>query len=172
MLRQQFHSPLVAWEIMVLVPGLRILQTVLRATIQFGRLATSQRKSMTLKLNSLETFWANKRRRMADVYALNGFVAVPVLLGAKGNLVLIVIAWLIVAIACFLTPLPFIKRFKVAFGDFEKRFWLAQITGLFTVLLLMTFPDWRGVIGLCWGVAVLILILPLVRKMKPNEPGS
>lgn len=105
---------------------------------------------------------------MADVYALNGFVAVPVLLGAKGNLVLIVIAWLIVVIACFLTPLPFIKRFKVAFADFEKRFWLAQITGLLTVLLLMAFPDWRGVIGLGWGGIELMLMYPIVSKMKPK----
>lgn len=106
---------------------------------------------MTSEPNSSETFWANKYRRMADVYALNGFVAIPVLLGAKGNLVLIIVAWMTVAIACFLVPLPFIKRFKVAFVDFEKRFLLVQITGLFTVLLLMTFPDWRGFIGLVWG---------------------
>lgn len=106
---------------------------------------------MTQKLNSQDAFWANKYRRMADVYALNGFVAVPVLLGAKGNLVLIFIAWLAVAVACFLAPLPFIKRFEAAFADFRRRFWLAQAIGLLTVLLLMAFPDWRGVIGLAWG---------------------
>lgn len=123
---------------------------------------------MTLEPSSSENLWANKYRRMADVYALNGFVIVPVLLGAKGNLILIIIAWLVVAIACFLAPLQFIKRFKVAFVDFEKRFWLAQITGLLTVLLLMTFPDWRGVIGLVWGGIALVLMYPMVSKMKPK----
>lgn len=103
---------------------------------------------------------------MADVYALNGFVAVPVLLGAKGNLILIAVAWLVVVIACFLTPLPFIKRFEVAFGDFRKRFWFTQAVGLLTVFLLMAFPNWRGVIGLAWGSTVLILIYPLVSRMN------
>lgn len=123
---------------------------------------------MTLEPSSSENLWANKYRRMADVYALNGFVIVPVLLGAKGNLILIIIAWLVVAIACFLVPLPFIKRFKVAFADFEKRFWIAQLTGLLTVLLLMVFPDWRGVIGLVWGGIALVLVYPMVSKMKPK----
>lgn len=123
---------------------------------------------MTSERNSSETYWTHKYRRMADVYALSGFVAVPVLLGAKGNLVLIVIAWLIVVIAYFLTPLPFIKRFNIAFADFEKRFWLAQITGLLTVLLLIAFPDWRGVIGLGWWIIELMLMYPIVSRMKPK----
>jgi len=118
-------------------------------------------------IDSSHELWANKYRRMADVYVLNGFVAIPVLLGAKGNLVLIILAWLAVVIACFLTPLPFIKRFEVAFADFRKRFWFAQAIGLLTVFLLMAFPNWRGVIGLAWGGIALMLIYPLVSKMNP-----
>lgn len=124
---------------------------------------------MTYELGSSSVYWANRYRRMADVYAINGLLIIPVLLGAKGSLFLALGSWLMVAVAYFIVPLPVFSRFKTAFNDFGKRFWSAQLMGLLAVLLLTLLPDWRAVIAMVWIAAVLMLIIPMIRKMRPAK---
>jgi hypothetical protein len=124
---------------------------------------------MMYEFGSSQIYWTNKHRRMADVYVINGILIIPVLLGVKGSLLWALGSWLVVTAAYFIVPLPIFSRFKAGFNDFGKRFWAAQSTGMLAVLLLALLPDWRGVIALGWGAAALILIIPIIRGMKPAQ---
>lgn len=122
-------------------------------------------KPMTLESPTYGRLWADKHRRMGDAYAILGCLILPTLLGAKGNLLLTLLALSVIAIFFFL-PMPFIKRFKSAFVDFGRRFWFTQFIGVLAIVLVIGFPDWRGVIGLSWGVGGFILTFPMMRQMK------
>lgn len=121
---------------------------------------------MTLEPKSSETLWANKHRRMADVYSLHFFLILPTLMGFMGNFLLAFVALFIVVAVYLFIPMPFIGRFKAAFTSFEKGFWTVQLLGVLAVVLLIIFPHWRSALGLGWGIIGFVFTYPMMRQMK------